>query len=294
MDIAKLKMLCDIAETGNFTMTANRMGYTQSAVSHSVNKIEAELGFSLMNRTSTGIDLNSSGKTLMPYIRMVVAHYDRMRDVADSIVDLQHGTLSIGTYCSIAAQWLPSILKKYHEAFPNIEIKLYEGGIKEIESRLEDGSIDFAFISWQKNRNYQFITLVRDPLYAVFSKDFNIPEEYKKDFPVDAFKEYPFIALDPTVDNDTFSVLESAGVKPLVCFTCRDDHTIISMVKKNVGISLLPGLFIKGEEKELQTIEVKPCAIRTLGIAFLSEKNLPPAAKSFIDLASKMIKGNEI
>lgn len=111
MDISKLNLILDIAETKNLTLSAEHMGYTQSGVSHAIHKLEAEMGISLLNRTNKGVELTVEGELLLPYIRTISANYKRMDDILDSIHGLQRGSICIGTYSSVAAQWLPHVLK---------------------------------------------------------------------------------------------------------------------------------------------------------------------------------------
>lgn len=290
MDINKLALLCDIADTNNLTLSAERMGYTQSGVSHAISKLETELGVSILKRTKRGVELTPDGELLLPYIRLVVTHYDRMDEIVDSILGLQRGSICIGTYCSIAAQWLPAIIQKFQQMYPNISIRIREGGMNDMERWLHEGSIDFGFLSWKRNQNYKFISLARDPLYAIASKDFILPEEYQESFPMTAFSEFPFIASETGVDSDVTAALEQAGVSPMVSFSCRDDHTIIPMVENNLGLSLLPDMFLTGHDEKIQKIPVTPCTIRTLGIGILSERTLSVSAKAFIKLSQKTVR----
>ena len=78
MDISKLALLCDVADTKNLTLSAERMGYTQSGVSHAISKLEAEMGIPIIKRTKHGVELTSEGTLLMPYIRLVVTHSQRL------------------------------------------------------------------------------------------------------------------------------------------------------------------------------------------------------------------------
>lgn len=291
MDISKLALLCDIADTNNLTTSAERMGYTQSGVSHAISKLESEIGVTIFKRTKKGMELTTDGELLMPYIHMVVTHYNRMNEIVDSILDLQRGSICIGTYCSIASQWLPHIIRSFQQMYPNIAISIREGGMRELECWLNEGSIDFAFLSWHKNQNYKFISIARDPLYAVVSADHPLPDEYQAAFPIKAFADYPFIASEAGVDTDVSAALQHAEVTPMTLFSCRDDHTIIPMVENDLGFSLLPGLFLRGVNARIQKIPVTPCSPRTLGIGILSEKTLSTAARAFINLSKKIITG---
>ena len=289
MDISKLALLCDVADTKNLTLSAERMGYTQSGVSHAISKLEAEMGIPIIKRTKHGVELTSEGTLLMPYIRLVVTHSQRLEDVIDSILGLQRGSICIGTYCSIASQWLPAIIQCYQQLYPNIAIRIREGGIRDVERWLYEGSIDFGFLSWKKNQNFKFLSLARDPLYAILPKDYPLPEDHQKQFPIQAFADYPFIASENGVDHDVNAALEQSKVIPMTSFTCHDDHTIIPMVEKGLGISLLPDMFLKGQNANIWKLPVTPCSVRTLGIGILSEKTLSTCSKAFIKLSQKMI-----
>lgn len=289
MDVEKLALLCDIADTNNLTLSANRLGYTQSGVSHAVSKLETEIGIPMFRRTKYGVELTSDGELVLPYIRMVVTHYRRMNEVVDSILGLQRGSICIGTYCSIAARWLPAVVRRFQQTCPNIELKIREGSITDVEKWLYEGSVDMGFLSWRRNQNYKFISLARDPLYAIVSKDFQLLEEYRESFPIAAFADYPFIASESGVDPDVSAALAQAGVEPMVSFTCRDDHTIIPMVENNLGISLMPALFLEGFDAGIRKIPVSPCAVRTLGIGLLAERTLSVSAKAFIKIARKVV-----
>lgn len=289
MDINKLELLCDIAETGNLTISAERLNYTQSGVSHAINKIEAEMGISLFRRTNRGVELTRDGETLLPYIRMVVSHGARMQEVIDSIQGLQRGSVCIGTYCSIASHWLPPVINKFQNMYPNINIRLKEGGLEEIERWMGDGTVDFCFASWRRGQNFKFLSIAKDPLYAVTSKKFVLPEEYEGVFPMRAFGDYPFIASESGVDADVTLALQTAELQPPVSFYCRDDHTIISMVANDLGVSILPALFIEGTEDRINKYPISPCTMRTLGIGTPYDKSASVASRTFIDLARDMI-----
>ena len=291
MDISKLQLFSDIAYTKNLSESAQRLGYTQSGVSHAINKLELEMGVSLLKRTNHGVYLTKDAEFLLPKVRSIIGNYNRLMEGVDSLRGLTKGELSIGTYSSIARQWLPAIIKRFQELYPNIKLSIHEGGVKSIEKWLHDGIIDIGFLSWRKNQNFKFITLSRDNLYVVTSKAMEMLPSYREVFPLKAFSEYPFIASKSGVDNDVSDAFETAGVKPDIRFSCNDEHTIISMVANNLGISLLPNMFLKGRENEINIIPVSPCAVRTLGIGVISEKNISVSAAAFIQTSKAVVKG---
>ena len=248
------------------------------------------MGVALLKRTNHGVSLTKDAEFLLPKVRSILGNYDKLMEDIDSITGLKKGEVNIGTYSSIARQWLPSIIKRFQELYPNIKINIHEGGVESIETWMYDGVIDLGFLSWRKNQNFKFISLARDNLYAITASNMNLPPAYNKAFPFTAFLEYPFIASSSGIDNDVSNAFEVVNIKPNIKFSCNDENTIISMVENNLGISLLPEMFLKGRDAEINIIPTSPCVVRTLGIGITSQKNLSSSAAAFIQLAKKVVK----
>ena len=289
MDINKLELLSDIAETKNLTLSADHMGYTQSAVSHAINKLEMEMGLSLLSRTNHGAELTKDGELLLPYIRSIVSHYKRLEEVIESVQGLQRGSVCIGTYSSMADRWLPAVIKKFQGLHPNIGITIREGGAQQLEDWLNSGKIDLGFMSRNAGQNFKFIPLARDPLCAIASAQLPLPPDYQVSFPIQAFSDYPFIASAPGVDMDVCVAFREACVEPFTSFHCENDHTIIPMVENNLGISLLPRMFLDGTEHSLRIMPLYPDFQRSLGIGIISEKDLSAPSREFINVAQHTI-----
>lgn len=289
MDIKRLELLADIAETHNLTISANNMGYTQSGVSHVIKKLEQELGISLLKRTNRGVVLTDEAKILLPFIHSLTTQYNRFYEAVDSINGLQRGSVTVGTYSSIAIRWLPTIIKNFQRKYPHISLKIREGGLEEIEEWMHAGSVDFGFISQTPEQNFKFIIFAKEPLYAVVPMNFYEMPAFHETFPVTAFADFPFIASESGIDNDVAATLKQADISPPVRFYCKDDHSIIAMVEHGLGITLLPSLILDGYDKNIKKIPLTRPAIRTLGIGFLSSDNLTAAAKAFIDVAKDTI-----
>ncbi len=293
MDITSLELLLDIASTGNLSVTARNFGYTQSAVSHTIKKLESEMGFSLLKRTNRGVELSNDLKTIMPSIRSVVNASRHLDEEIQAVQGIHRGALSIGSYSSTAINWLPMIIRRFQHQYPDISIRIREGGLEEIEEWMQDGSVDFGIMSNVDGRNYTFLPLTEEPLYAVFPTEFDLPEEYNEAFPVTAFTDYPFITSETGMDYDVAAALQNAGVVPNVAFRCKDDHSIIAMVEKGLGVTLLPALIIRGHEDTLKKITLDPPVTRMLGIGIMSEGTLSLSARAFIEMIREFTEEND-
>lgn len=289
MDIRHLELIIDIANTGNLTSSANNMGYTQSGVSHVIKGLEAELGISLLVRNNRGVSLTRDAKAIFPQIQFIVNHYNRLMEGVDAINGLESGTVTIGTYSSIAIEWMPAIIKEFQHRYPKIKLQIREGGLSEIAEWMHAGHVDFGLISKVPEYPFEFIPLCTEPLYAVTPAGFYQMPEWNNHFPVEAFMDFPYIASETGVDNDVAATLEDAGVHPNVRFYCQDDHSIVSMVMHGLGITLLPSLMLGGYKDSIRKIPLDRCATRTLGIGMVSSDILSLADKKFIDVVKELV-----
>lgn len=288
MDIRYFELLADIAETHNLTASAARMHYTQSGVSHAIKNLEKELGIRLFYRTNRGVEFTPDAQTLLPPIRSMIAQYHRFKDAVDSINGLQGGTVTIGSYSSIAIHWLPDVIKQFQREYPNVTLQIREGNLEHISKWMSSGDVDFGFVSKVPEHEFDFFQFAEDPLYAVVPLDFEPPEHFGGVFPIEAFADYPFITTT-ALDNDVAAALEKAHVKPPVSFYSEDDHSIIAMVEHGLGISLLPALILEGYDSNLKKIPLKKTVKRKLGIGVTNQESLSVADLKFIDVAKKTL-----
>lgn len=287
MDIKKYELFADVAETKNFTRSGDRMGYTQSGVSHILKSLETELGFPLFVRTKQGVSLTRNAEQLLPLIHSLLAANENLSQTVDNINGLDTGSLTIASFASISIHWLPKIIRQFQQLYPGITISLMEGGTDDIVGWVANNQADFGFMSQRNVNGLEWIPLYDDPLLAVLPKDFPVQEGQA--FPISGFQARPFIISAMGTDYDVHHALDSAGVTPSINFTSKDDHAIISMIANHLGISILPQLVVRGYEEQVQTCPLNPYCCRNLGIAVKSKKGSSPAAKKFLHLTRQIL-----
>ncbi len=122
MDDSKLRALLTAVQCGSFGKAAAQLGYTQSAMTHLANKLEAELGCTLLTRSSHGVCLSEEGEHLLPYINQVISACDALRSEAEAQGELYGRKLCIGCFASIARSRLPELLRKFRKLHPEIKV----------------------------------------------------------------------------------------------------------------------------------------------------------------------------
>lgn len=288
MDLKKYELFADIVETGNFTISGARLGYTQSGVSHIMKGLEAEFGFPLFVRTRRGVSLTDNGERIVPLIRQLLSDNSRLEQTINALNGLDTGSITIGTYSSISINWLPKIIYEFQKDFPSIDIHMKEGGIDEIESWIENSTVDFGFCSQRASQEFDWIPLQNDPLMAILPKSFPVPDSGA--YPISAFHNQPFIISAAGIDHDIHLALTKANVNPYIRFSSTDDHAIISMVANHLGISILPNLIIQERVSQITALPLEPYSFRALGIGIKSLDQVSPASRKFIQYAKRIVQ----
>ena len=99
----RYEVFLTVLNLGSFTAAANRLGYSQSAVSKMIASLEDELSIPLLRRTRAGLTLTPEGERLLPAIRTAVANYQSMKAIAGEINGLESGEIRIGVFASISS-----------------------------------------------------------------------------------------------------------------------------------------------------------------------------------------------
>jgi len=289
MNIKKYETFVKVVELGSLTRAAEAMGCTQSAVSHTLNDLEEEFGFPVLQRSRGGARLTENGARVLPSIRGILNDYEQLNQTVALIRGLDTGGIRIGTVSSVGVHWLPGILKEFGAEHPGIEFKLYSGDYGDVNQWLAEGSIDVGFLSLPAEApNCESVPLMEDRLLAVLPKDH--PMAGLPRFPVAQMADEPFISLLESSDHDARKVLEAAGIRPNVRFTTKDDYAIIAMVEQGLGVSIMPELLLERQTDAVVTMELLPRASRLIGIAIPAGSRNHPATRSFVEFVVDWIK----
>ena len=230
MALDRYATLMTVVETGSLTRAAEQLGCTQSAVSHCLDTLESELGFTILRRSRAGVMLTDEGERLLPAVRSFLGAAEQLRQTASSIRGLESGTVRIGAFTSVAVHWLPPILKEFQRDYPRVDFRLLNGDYHDVEQWLANGSVDVGFVALPSPVNCEFIPLMEDRLLAILPLHSRF-EHYPK-FPLVECETEPFISLLKSSDHDARRALEAAGVNPNVRFYTKDDYAVIAMVEQ--------------------------------------------------------------
>ena len=287
MNISKYKALLTAVDMGSLSGAAQKLGYTQSGLTHMMNAIEDEFGFSILQRGYYGIKLTPAGERIIPKIRQLVMCEDALENEIKLVKSYGENVLRIGAFSSMAGSWLPGIVEKFNREFPDVTVNIQTGTVAELYGGLEEGRYDICFGT--KNAKYEFkwISLENDRFYAVLQKDYPTDSD---EFKISHFNGTKFLMPGLGFDDDISAVFNANNVRPFVTPTYVDDPAIISMVEHGLGISMLSELILEGRADNVKILPIVPEVSRTLALAMKSEQVITLPLKRLIAITKEFAK----
>ena len=273
MDTKKWEALLTAVEAGSFTKAAERLGYTQSGLTHMMHALEKEVGLSLLLRDRYGVRLTTAGERLLPAVRDLQQAAKRLENQIALVGSTKKENIRVAAYSSICMHWLPSIVSKFRRDYPDISVDIRMGNVDEMYTWLQEDKVDLSFVSNQRREGFDWIPLWDDPLLAILPP--NDPMGGLNAFPVSEFEGREFLMPSLGFDYDILPIFHRAGVAPDIRDTSVDDATVISMVELGLGYSILSDLILQGRRDNIIALPLSPCASRSLGIAVHSLRQCP-------------------
>lgn len=277
-------------ELGSISKAAEKLGATQSGVTHLIINMEKQLGFLVMTRNKGGITLTKEGKRIFQTVKDIINGNEKVLNIASKIKGEVSNKINIATFTSVAINWLPNIINGYNALHPEVEITITDGNYHDIKVALEEGVADVGFVSLPFDADYNFYPLIKEKIYAVLPCSH--PLKDLPAFPVERFAVEPVISLPDNTDIDYKRVFDDANVKPNIKYRTNDDHAMISMVENNLGICLEPELLLKGRNANVKIMETTPPSYRTIALAVPYEKQASHLTLDFADYIIKWVKEN--
>jgi DNA-binding transcriptional LysR family regulator len=276
----RYEIFLKVVEHGNITRAAEALNYTQSGVSHAIAALEKETGFALFRRSSNGVTLTDNGKHILERVQSLV---NQQRSLAQTIANINNvvaGTIRVGTFTSVSAQWLPGIIRSFQELYPLVDFELLDGNYDEITEWITQGKIDCGFLTAPVPEVLHFRPLKQDPLMVILEHGHPLTE--KETLSLDDIIKEPFIMPMKGSDNDIQAVLRNAASPPKIKYTLNDDISVMAMVANGFGISIMPELIIRNVTFPMATRSINPPQYRNIGIVSLPVSAVTIVARAFL------------
>lgn len=140
MELRKLEFLLDLAETENYSETAERMFTTQGNVSKQILALEKELGAELIDRSHRKISLTPAAKAILPNVKNLLQEEKKMRAVLEEQSSGLEQLLRIQVLPVFVQYHVPELIARFKAQYPQIRVQIMETEKRQLEQNLEDGN----------------------------------------------------------------------------------------------------------------------------------------------------------
>ncbi len=289
-ELRHLVALDAVATEGTFARAAERLGYTQSAVSQQIAALERAVGEMVFDRPGgpRAVELTPFGAELLRGGRDLLARVAALADDLDRFRAGHAGRLTIGTFQSVSSAVLPMVLGRFRADHPDVEVQLLETDVdKELEEHLERGQTEVSFLVGEVAEpaisGFESRLLLTDP-FVLIARPGQFPSGPVS---LEDFADEPLIGQHPNscqLLNE--AGLRSAGLDPSYVFRSNDNGTVAAMVRAGMGVAVMPLLCTEPDDQrtELHPLD-PPIPGRQVSIAWRAGRTLSPAASAFVELA---------
>ena len=287
MNISKYKALLAAVDMGSFSAAANKLGYTQSGLTHMMNALEDELGFSILQRGYWGVKLTSGGERIIPRIRELVNCEDALMNEIELVKSYGDNVIRVGAFSSLAGSILPAIVERFNAEFPTVTLNIQTGTVAELYGGLRDEKFDICYGTKNNKYDFKWTSLMSDRYYAIRPKEYPLSSD---NFPIQQFNGTKFLMPGLGYDDDIGQVFNEYKVHPFVTPTYVDDPAILSMVEHNLGISMLSALTIADRHDAVRIVPISPFISRNICVAVKGDKVLTPPMKRLIAITKEVAR----
>lgn len=290
MDSKKLEILVTAADLGSFSKASEIAGYTQSGLTHMMDSLEREIGFPLLRRDHSGVTLTEQGEQLMPAILEFLRANAALENRISAVAAQKRETVRVAAYASIAMHWMPEILYRFRRICPevDVELRMVDHALEPFEL-LEQGKCDVIFASRQNYSSCDWVPLYREVLYAILPRDY--PLDGRTEFPLQEFAGLDFLMPYGRFDLEVDAALKQVGTEIHATAARVDDETVIRMVGRGLGVSMMAELMIRGRTDDVQCVPVTPRTERELGMGTRSGVHMSESIQKLTECALNYLKG---
>lgn len=283
--LRQMRAFVAVAKTGHFTLAADYLHITQSALSGLIKELEQTLGARLIDRSTRKIGLTDIGRELYPLFSQMIDDLDgALANVADH-TRLKKGIVRIAAPQLMSCTLLPEAIAAYRAEHPDIEVRLADTAVESVIARTLSGEADFGVgPERDPTPTLQARQLFEMPFALVFPQGHALEQQARVSW--HDLSRYPFISLQGQFTerllDDMHAVLREAPLKPAGEVTFMT--TALAMVSAGLGVTVclpyaqaltqLYGLVMRPLED--------PVLTRRFFVYTRQGRSLSPAAESFI------------
>jgi DNA-binding transcriptional LysR family regulator len=290
LNVARLRILKEVAYRGSFSAAADALSYTQSAISQQIAALEGEAGMALLERHPRGVSLTAAGQTLMSHAEGILARLDAADAALSAIAGLRGGRLRMASFPTAGATLMPLAIATFRSAYPEVELTLAEGEPEEIVPRLRAGELDLALLfefagEALLQRDMERLELLEDPMYLALPREHRLASRRRPRLEDLKAESWVQTSRSSPCARHVVRSCHAAGFEPNVSFESDDYQTVQGLVAAGVGVALIPELALSVIREDIVIRALSPAPpVRQVIAAVPEGARLVPAAQTMLGI----------
>ncbi|MDI5975732.1 LysR family transcriptional regulator [Amycolatopsis magusensis] len=248
----RLRVLVEVAHAGSIATAARRMGFTPSALSQQLARLEREVGCALLDRRPTGAALTEAGRLLVAHGEAITGELRAAELAIAELRELPATDLSVGAFATAGQVLLPPALRAFRQAHPRTRLRLTDLEPPDGYDLVLSGDLDLLIthrypgVRLPPSRGLARRPLLADRLRLVLPADHALANARRPRF--EDFAEDDWISGDDAAPSRVCfeSLVAETGVAPRVAYETRDYAVILALVRAGLGVSFVPDTLLAG------------------------------------------------
>jgi len=285
MQLEELHWFVVLAETEHVTEAATELRITQPTLSRALARLEGEFGAPLFDRVHRRLRLNPYGEVVLEHARRSLAEMRSAHERIAALRDPDRGTVRLAFLHSLASWFVPDALRRFRFEAPQVDFALYQGAGHDLTRRVLDGQADLAITAPRPGgAEFGWRVLYVEQLCLALPRGHRFAGRAR--LRLSEVAGEPFIALGEGfgLRQLTDELCARDGIHPQIRFEAAEIPTMEGLVAAGFGVAVVPvprpG---RGEPTAVYVPLSDAQAKRQIGLAWASDRQLPPPAKRFAD-----------
>ena len=287
MELRQLRYVEAVARHRHFTRAAEELHVAQSALSHQVRRLEAELGVELFERTSRRVATTEAGEAVAQRARRVLAEVEGVEEDIAEIQGLIRGRIAIGALLPAGEIDVPRLLARFRDAHPGIDVYLREGTLGDMLGYLGEEEVDaaFAMLDVDPPEGAAVVQLSEDEVVAAFTPG-EAPSQGRVR-PRD-LAGYPLVTpgTGSSVKRLVDEAFARAGEPLHITLESADPFLLRCLVSSGFGAGIIPRSLTRREGPPIELRGFDPAIRLPVTLMWREDRHVSPAARAFIEFVS--------
>ena len=296
IDYIGLEAFIAIAQLGTFARAADHLNLSQTALSHRIRKLEADIGMRLLLRTTREVSLTEAGQELLPVARRNLEALSTAYGAMQMQAKAQQQTLTFACLPTFAHFYLPSVLEGFARTHPKMAIRLQEQPAGRITEIVTSGEAEFGVtLLGAQPWDLEFTAIRREPYVLLVGPDHRLAGQ--KTVVRDDLASELFVRINTQstnrqmVDDFLGPVADTIDWR----YEVQNATMAMAMVQQGAAVTVLPSLTAKMSVGRLVGLPFADVDMfRTLGILKRRGAPLSDAAQALLDQIIAVIDKDEV